>query len=148
MKKPQRVGAAQIASILHPTDFSESSGRAFDWAVLLAQTTGATLHLLHVVGFPEEVQVDEKALREAVAAADKRLSTLMSGVDVDGGSRAVRIGAAHAQIVAQARELGVDMVVMGSVGLSGEASVGSTAERVVRALDLPVLTVKSPPVAK
>ncbi len=40
---------AKVQNILCPTDFSELSVGAVNYAVLLAQTFAARLHLLHVV---------------------------------------------------------------------------------------------------
>ena len=56
---------------------------------------------------------------------------------------AIRLGVPHRVIREYAEEEGVDLVVMGTHGRTGieHALVGSVTERVVRTLDVPVLTV-------
>jgi nucleotide-binding universal stress UspA family protein len=58
----------------------------------------------------------------------------------------VRAGNPAREIVAAARELGVDVIVMGTHGRTGlsHALMGSVAERVVRLAPCPVLTLRAP----
>jgi nucleotide-binding universal stress UspA family protein len=147
-KKPVAVGQARFTKILHPTDFSVSCERAFEYALLLGKLTGAEVHLLHVIRLPEEMRPSEAMLREAYAAAQKRLATWgADGTAV--ASREVRIGAPAAEVIKYARERKIDLVVMGTLGASGEvATLGSVAEKVIQGLSIPVLAVKVPPPAK
>jgi nucleotide-binding universal stress UspA family protein len=135
-----------ITRILHPTDFSPSCERAFEYARLLGELTGAEIHLLHVIRLPEELQPSEAMLREAYAAAQQRLAGWGDGA----ASREVRIGAPHAEVIKYAKDNKIDLVVMGTVGASGDGAtpLGSTAEKVIQGLSIPVLTLKVPPAAK
>jgi len=112
----------RIRRILHPTDFSAASGRAFKVAVQLARNR-ATLLLFHVL----------ERLRLKAKAAGVRASTLLR----DSSSPAQ-------EIVRVARAKRVDLIVMGTHGRGGLAKVflGSVAERVVRTATCPVLTVR------
>jgi nucleotide-binding universal stress UspA family protein len=55
-------------------------------------------------------------------------------------------GKADQEIVAQAKQTGADLIVMGTHGRRGfsHAFMGSVAERVVRTASCPVLTVRTP----
>ena len=57
----------------------------------------------------------------------------------------LRDGEAHEQVLACAKEVGADLVVMGTHGHTGlkHAFLGSTAEKVVRLSECPVLTVRT-----
>lgn len=48
-KKNQTAGSPQISRILVPTDFSDQSSQALDWAQSLADAFGAQLVLLYVI---------------------------------------------------------------------------------------------------
>jgi nucleotide-binding universal stress UspA family protein len=146
--KTLSFGRARISRILHPTDFSESSARAYDYARLLGRATGAELHVLHVVGYPEELAPSQSQMRKAYVEAEKRLGAEVQPTE-DGETvrSVVRVGSPASETIRYAREEKIDLVVMGTVGLHGDepgTPVGSVAEKVIRALAIPVLTVKAP----
>jgi nucleotide-binding universal stress UspA family protein len=140
-----------IQRILHPTDFSDFSRRAFEHARALAVRHDAALTVLHVVAdtmmpanegaflaaplldgeAPEAVRFELAALVAPARKAGLRVDTV------------VREGAPSAQIVALAGELPADMVVMGTHGRAGFQRwvLGSVAETVLRRVRCPVLTV-------
>jgi len=146
----------KIQSILVPTDFSEDARAAIDAAVEWAAEFGAKIHIVHayfvdvpaVYGgyggdflLPADIlepirEAAESAVAEVVADASKR------GVPVEGRAT---LGDASSTILVEAERLGVDLIVMGTRGLTGLKHVilGSTAERVVRKAPCPVLTVKA-----
>ncbi len=152
------IVVVDICFIFVPTDFSTGSRAAIDWALTLAGGFGATVHLLHVGQVVAEgptppsgalLDVYHRAREEAGRVARAHLDQLQGELaqahpDVT-LTTLVRSGPAHEAICAAARELDVSMIVMGSQGLSGLSRfmIGSTAERVVRASDVPVLTVRS-----
>lgn len=124
-----------IRRILYPTDQSSSAEHAYSWAVRLAASVGAELHVLHVA-LPDLEDLREKVSPESLTpeAPPDELSV----------HRVVRPGdSAPAVIVDYCRDEEIDLVVMGTVGRGGlrRFLLGSVAETVVREAPCPVLTV-------
>jgi len=143
-----------IRSILVPIDFSKPSERALDYAVSLAKQFGAKLTLLTVVEpFPTPdfayyplVMENDKIL----AASKRQLEQVMIKTGIATGlveKTLVRNGVPYREITDAARTLKVDLIVISTHGYSGVAHVfmGSTAERVVRHAECPVLVVRGRP---
>jgi len=129
------------------TNFSPEADLAVQSAVRLARATGARLDLLHVVHRPAlyERVIHRHAADEAelVARATEHLRQSASGAPFAGLSvgHHVRVGAPHTELIAGCRELGGGLLVVGArkrTGLS-DLLVGSTAERVLRNAEVPVL---------
>jgi nucleotide-binding universal stress UspA family protein len=140
--------------ILHPSDFSRTSGAALKKAIEMAKTARAELLVVHVVSpvapIAGEGYVSPKMYEEIAAStrawAQKQLAKLLAKAK-QAGVRAkgfVLEGSAHEQIVRFARSKHADLLVMGTHGRSGLAKLflGSVAGRVVAAAPCPVLTVK------
>lgn len=139
-----------IRGILHPTDFSESSRPAFELACLLARDYAAELLLLHVIP-PVLVAAPDGALIAQPEDPDRvrqRLEEIRPpDPRVTAGLRLAE-GNPVEEIVRAAREVGADLVVMGTHGRGGLSRLlmGSTADGVMRTAPCPVLTVKAPAV--
>ena len=136
---------ANIKDILVGTDLSERSERAFARAAQLAHDGRATLALLHVVESGLAAAVHER--RQAFA--EEYLREWLAKLPEAGRAGArfkVVAGEPFAVIIEQARERGADLIVVGEPGKKGlkELFVGTTAERIVRHSDRPVLVVKRP----
>ena len=60
--------------------------------------------------------------------------------------RVLRHGTPYAEILKYARELDIDLIVLGTEGRTGlrHALLGSVAEKIVRTSNCPVLTVRPP----
>ena len=137
--------------ILVPTDGSEGVERAVSHAVDLAAAHGATIHAVYVVntagftGLPMESSWEgvEEMLREDAENALELVRTLADqrGVTVE---THVLEGPPQREIVRYAEEEGCDLVVMGTHGRGGidRLLLGSVAEKVVRASNVPVMTVR------
>lgn len=141
-----------IHKILAPTDFSACSEPALRYAGELGRTLGATVVLLHVAetafdytvyGLAPETIADLQT--EARQAIDKRLAEAKGFVGVDGTTTRIREGSPAQEIVEAAKQLEVDLIVMGTHGRTGVRHMlaGSTAEKVVRTAACPVLTVRA-----
>jgi basic amino acid/polyamine antiporter, APA family len=107
---------AQYSSILVPLKLGPIGEEMVATAVKLAQESGASVWALHVIRVPMERPLDEENFdeeeRAAEALAEAQLLGSDHGVEVKGKTvRARSIGAA---IVDQAKELGVDLIVVGS----------------------------------
>jgi nucleotide-binding universal stress UspA family protein len=140
----------KIKTILVPLDFSRPSMEALNYAVELAKSFTATVHLLHVTG-PDEAastgaahlmrQTAESLMsaREKLAKAhEKHLASFWPA------NSHIRTGQPFHEICQQAREIGADVIVLATRGHSGlkRLALGSTAERVVRFAPCPVLVVR------
>ena len=143
----------RFSHILVPIDFSDHSAHALDHAIELAKHFEGKIHLLHCYAVyrgtvtPYGVSVPESFDRECRDAAQSGTrqwadKVAAEGVEVDSTiSKAVPADA----IPQIAEEIGADLIVMGSRGLTGLKHVvlGSVAERTVRHATCPVLTVPS-----
>ena len=145
--------------ILVPTDFSEPSDAALQYARILAGKFGASLHLLHVFEPPlylagavsAEVYVaDASAIQaELMEQAKKHLAERVTADDQEryGASTEIVTGQSASTIVKYATERHMDLIVMGTHGRSGMSHLllGSIADHVVRSAPCPVLTVRRRP---
>lgn len=135
--------------LLVPTDGSEASERAVDQGVELAAEFDATVHFLHVVDVGTEMSASavgniaddltttlEQMATDALDSATTQAEA--AGVPYE---RAIFEGFPHEAIVEYSTDHDIDLIVMGASGRSGitEQLLGSTAERVTRAVDTSVL---------
>jgi universal stress protein A len=141
-----------LDTILVPTDFSPCSDRAFGYALQLAQAFGGRLVLLHVLDsrIIENVfhihQMEEEDVRgEMAARADRQFAEFRERVAATDVriEHETRAGIPAREIIAAAKELGANLIVIGSHGATGlrEILYGTTAEGVVRGAPCPVLSV-------
>ena len=141
-----------IKKILVPIDFSPMSKKAFQYAVRFAEQFGCEIVLLHVVepmtaiaGTPLAVDIFAQP-EEDTAAAKAELACLAatSRNHRHSFTSAVRRGHAPNEITKGAKELDVDLIMIGTHGYTSwrHLCIGSTAERVVRTAPCPVLVVR------
>ena len=138
------------AKILLATDGSEEAELAARTAADLATKTGSELHLVHVLVLPPETLHDPfgTAAREEFEKRERaRLDELTEKLEASGGAvegAHFRVGSPDAEIVAQAEEVGADVVVLGSRGLGvmRRALMGSVSDSVVRHAHCPILVVR------
>lgn len=133
--------------VLLPTDGSPGVERAIEEAVGIASATGARLHVLYVVEPLYWSEVNAERLLEALAEEGERATAAVAeraeAADVEVVAE-IRQGYPSEAILEYADEAGVDAIVMGTHGRRGLSRMllGSTTERVVRAADVPVVTVR------
>jgi nucleotide-binding universal stress UspA family protein len=137
--------------ILVPTDLSEGAQEALDYACELARMLGAQVHLLNVIGIPS-LGVPELGLAMTATMIDQMVVDNQTAIDELAKTRCsapcgqvlVRTGDARDVINQTAKELGIDLIVMGTHGRRGisRALLGSVAETVVRSAPCAVLTVR------
>jgi len=149
----------ELKKILYTTDFGESAEDALRYAAMLAGEYGSKLHLLHVISLFNEGQVSPeesftqmerhaKAYTEQLhLEAERRIERKIedhSGLNLEMFKHIKRGFSPHEEIVRFAKELDVNLVVMGTYGRGAVAHFlfGSTAEQVVRLAGCPVLTVR------
>ena len=139
----------RLKKILAPVDFSESSEKAMQYAVSIAQEFGSEIILLHVVQpYPvlPELPASTDELTEAILKdANTRLNEWKARVkDVPCSAKSL-VGSTASQIVEFAAQEGADLIVLGTHGRTGiaHAFLGSVAERVVRLASCPTLIVRA-----
>jgi universal stress protein A len=141
--------------ILVPTDLGEPAEQALDYACELASKLGATVHLLHVIGI-QALGLPELGVAVTSSVVDGLISDNQRALDALVTARRGRAKLGHVMlktgdprdvIEQTARELDVDLIVMGTHGRHGvaRALLGSVAEAVLRIAPCPVLVVRTKP---
>lgn len=144
----------RLRRILHATDFSAASKRAFDMAVEFAKQNKSELLLVHVlvphVAYPADTYADPEFYIELERSARRQAQSSIEAL-VDKLKRAkvkakalLLKGTAHGQIVRAAKNRRADMIVIGTHGRTGISKLlmGSVAGRVIAEASCPVLTVR------
>ncbi len=139
--------------ILVPVDFSEYSEFALQAAAVIAKQQQAEIIVLHMLGLSEAVLTKDEGQEVAEAMyymklAEKRFDTFLDkeylkGIKVHEVVQNYKI---FSEINQVAHENNVDLIIMGSHGVSGfteEVFIGSNTEKVVRTSDIPVLVIKN-----
>lgn len=148
--------ASLFKDIAFCTDFSNHADEAFAVAKDLAWHYGATLHIVHVmVNFSVSpplhttympIEYDPKFVEEVTVAATEAIQSRYIANLKEKQPHQVHLlsGYSSTEILRLAKEIPLDLIVMGSHGLTGLAHVlfGSTADRVVRRAPCSVLTVR------
>jgi nucleotide-binding universal stress UspA family protein len=142
-------------TVLLATDGSKDAELATTTALDLANSTSSELHIVLVAeeayayvdpsGYP--FFTDAELEHELEQQARMRLDAEVEKIRSAGGAVAeahLRVGAAPAEIVDLAEEIGAGLIVMGSRGLGGirRALMGSVSDSVVRHAHCPVLVVR------
>lgn len=145
--------ASPIRTIVAATDFSFSAHRAARRAGAIAKAHDAALHLLHVIDSSSAVallrrrtalDVEQPLRLEAARALDSLADDVVAGGGVV-RDRLLREGRAMDEILAAAASS--DLMVLGPRGVNPlrDFFLGSTAERMVRMIECPMLVVKQDP---
>jgi universal stress protein A len=146
----------KMKTILHPTDFSESSNYALKCAASLAREFGAKLYILHVIEDvstmsclePCPVMPAAPVTTELENRARKALEQVLPPEVRDAISTecALLRGVPFLEIIRYARQIQADIIVCGTHGRTGLKHLlfGSVAENVVRNSPCPVLSVRHP----
>lgn len=141
----------QLSKILCPTDYSKTSDKAVRYAIELGRKVGAHVRFLHIMQ-PENIAektaysygVSKKGGKTEVVSEEFR--KLLMEEKKKGLSADILIlrGNPYDEIIEQSNTWGADLLIMGSHGRSGLTRIlmGSVAEAVFHALDIPVLLVK------
>ncbi|OGU15221.1 MAG: universal stress protein [Geobacteraceae bacterium GWC2_53_11] len=148
-----------FTKILTAVDFSENSECAFDYALTLATQFNAELTIIHVINEPVDLrgfyvphisfeqlekEIEEGAAKMMEAFCAEKLGAFKNY------TTAIVTGIPYDEITATASRIDASLIVLGTHGRTGLDHIlfGSTAERVVRSANCPVLTVRLPAVAR
>jgi nucleotide-binding universal stress UspA family protein len=142
-------GQVMYEKILVAVDHSEISVRALDAALSLALLSHGEVWVLHLreremmgkTGLMTSAESSGEAGADVTAAVE---ALTRAGIKAHGVVRDTVFGHAAREIVTDAAEHGVDVIVMGSRGRSDLAGLvlGSTAHKVIHLADRPVLVVR------
>ncbi|WP_190811022.1 universal stress protein [Flagellimonas sp. S3867] len=142
-----------MKKILVPVDFSEHSEYALEVASQIAREKHMVICVLHMIGLSESVLSKNEAeeYKEAqyyMKLAKKRFKPFLDKEYLKGLKllQLVQNYKIFSEINAIVKELNIDLVVMGSHGVSRarDTFVGSNTEKVVRTCEVPVLVIKQP----
>ena len=140
---------AMFDKILVAVDHSEISDRALDAARDLALLSQGEVWVLHMrereVAVKTGVSLSDESVDEASAAVAAAVDKLTAaGVKAHGDVGTTLFGYAARNIIDDAKEHDVDVIVMGSRGRGDLAGLilGSTAHKVIHLADRPVLIVR------
>lgn len=149
----------EFKTILCPTDFSEYSGYAMQYATAFAKISDGVIHCVHVVDVGMETggsfegmyasranfSTSLKAIQEY---AEEQLGNFVRkehflGVDV---TPHLRTGHTAEEIAETAQEIGADLIVTATHGRSGlpRLILGGTCDKLLRFSKVPVLAIKHP----
>jgi nucleotide-binding universal stress UspA family protein len=157
---PLRIESKQpsgIRRILVTTDFSDGSKRVLEYAFDLKDLTGGELYLLHAIetsaamyfGIQQGTFLDGR--KDTIAKMDEwagnqllNVTPQKYGKDDPSVHRLVRVGKVADVISAVAKEFDVDVVIVGTRehGATHQYLIGSTADKILRKVDAPLLTVR------
>jgi len=141
------VGGGVFERVLYPTDGGEPARELLEYVLDLVTHHDADLHLLNVadtsrdslarIGGDVVDSLEREGQRVVGEAAERAAERGVEAVT------AVRQGRPHAEILGYARQVDAGLVVLPTRGRGGlETLFGSTAERVLRRAERPVLTVR------
>ncbi len=143
--------AKKLNNILVPVDGSKESICACKWACTVAQGTGATITLLHVVDLNLKMTSFDRVsmsgyIPESIKKQGEDLlaayrSHMPQDLEIE---QVLRAGSPHHTIVAVAEEVQPDWIIMGSRGASNlkEIVMGSVSQYVLHHVSCPVMIVK------
>jgi len=133
--------------ILLATDLTEASQKTAQAAMNLAKDFGAKLSVVHVVepipsysyGYIGTADIEAELAKEA----EKNMAKLAQVLSIPEADQRLETGQPKAHILEVAKELGVDLIVVGSHGRHGLARLlGSTASAVLHGAECDVLTIR------
>lgn len=142
---------AAIERILFPTDFSPFAAQALRHALALAQKFKARLKVVYVI--PQMLRLSDSAYTaepwlitpEARRQVEQDMREFLQPLREARLDHEVEIGEGEPwqEILTMAHQMSADLVVMGTHGRSGleRLFLGSVAEKLIRRLPCPVLTV-------
>jgi nucleotide-binding universal stress UspA family protein len=151
-------GPAMYKKILVPIDGSPTAANGLDEAIKVAQLTGASLRLIHVIeliNFTTCIEPVGIYASEAIAVMTKAGAEILERGKFHAAAKG--IGAETAlldnlslrvseQVIEQAKVWNADLIVIGTHGRRGvgRLMLGSDAEEIIRRAPVPVLLVRAP----
>jgi nucleotide-binding universal stress UspA family protein len=142
------AASTQLHTLLVPIDLTPGADRVVGRVALLRLADDARITLLHVVPGGLLTGEEGKAVRDANKALAGEVRQLRKQVHKNVRVEAmVKVGSPAKEIATCATSLKAELIVMGRCGgrVLRDAFLGSTAERVIRQAQIPVLVVRLAP---
>lgn len=144
---------SKIEHLLVAVDFDDASRHALDYALGMAAALGARVSVVHAYEMPMYPVPEDGMVELPVETGEElerrnreRMRHFLADVDHRGVQVDPHVAEGQPDVVAceLADRLGCDLLVAGTHGRHGLAHfiLGSTAERIVRNAQVPVLTVR------
>lgn len=133
--------------LLCPVDFSETSLRALEWSSRFSKSVGASLTVLHVLDTDllsiGNLVAVPNAFDELRLRAEEAVEKLKREMDLTHARFEIREGVPEDVVVGAASGGNVDLVVMGTHGISGfqKFLLGSVTEKVLHRAKVPLLSI-------
>ena len=139
--------------ILCPIDFSEYSYDALEFAKTLSKNFNSKLYVVHIIYEPADFtgfyvpHISFDKIRSEIESGAKKIMEEVKEKklqDLPGAETMIIFGSPAEEIVRFAKDKEVDLIVIGSQGKKGIEKMvfGSTAEKVVKKSNCPVLVIK------
>lgn len=141
----------KIERILYPTDFTEKSALAREYAAYLAKSLNSCIHMLHAIepidndGMDIEITEFYRDLEPQLKEKLEKEKAFFSKSGLEVISEII-VGSRWKVINNYANEKAIDLIVIGSHGIrneDGSVSVGTTSHKVIFSSHCPVLVIKS-----
>ena len=143
-------------NILIPTDGSEAAEAAAKHGQQLAETVGATVHVINCVepiplgkmpaGIKSSSSGHEGTIEQQRKLGEYAIGTIVDELEDAGISFVEELlhGPPGDEIIDYAEEHDIDLIVMGTEGRTGSERflIGSVADKVVRRSPVPVMTIR------
>jgi nucleotide-binding universal stress UspA family protein len=139
----------ELKRVLFPTDFSPYSEKGLPYATHLCKEFGATLVIAHINDLPLILpeylpELSTSPTQDLEQYGLESLERIAGGVTEAPVETIQATGRPHTEIAKLVDEQNIDLVVMPTHGRTGISHLllGSVAEKVIRAANCPVLTVR------
>ena len=143
----------KFTNILVPTDFSDNSLQALEFAHYLAAASQAVLHVLHIVepaitnGAIKNHLHKEKFERSKLLEAEEELRRFINKISPQGIKiiEALEHGKPSEQILSYSAQNHIDLIVIASHGWTGLSHLitGNVANKVMRNSEIPIVCIKT-----
>ena len=141
-----------LKKILVPTDFSETSKIALQYAKEFATAFQASIHLLHVLveWLPDGyIPYSPELFRDIEQATQKQIDELLTPEEREKyqAKLVVQRGSSEfVEVIHYARDNNIDLIILGTHGRGpiSHMLLGSVAQTVVRKAHCPVLSIRHP----
>jgi nucleotide-binding universal stress UspA family protein len=153
-EETHNLGNLSIKKILIPVVKSEYNDKIISYAIILAKGSGASITAIHVLDksaqgdlgdlFPMKVEEYDKAMRKRAEELVSEVQQVIEKQGIKTGTEVIGAKSVPKGIIDYATESGVDVIVIGTKGLTGVAKflMGSVASTVIDHAHCPVFAIR------